>query len=140
MGSMGSRLCGRCQGVLILTAGMGLKPGNIPIDVILIIMSVITAIAGHASIRRDGLFSLTGRKIIAKHPKQITFLAPVVTYFMTLFAGTGHTAFSTLPVIAEVAKEQGIRPLVLFLSPLSRHKSLLPLHRFRRQSCSSQAF
>jgi len=29
---------------------------------------------------------------------------------MTLFAGTGHTAFSTLPVIAEVAKETGIRP------------------------------
>ncbi|NUA44896.1 Anaerobic C4-dicarboxylate transporter DcuA [Dickeya solani] len=29
---------------------------------------------------------------------------------MTLLAGTGHTAFSTLPVIAEVAKEQGIRP------------------------------
>ena len=29
---------------------------------------------------------------------------------MTLFAGTGHTAFSTLPVIAEVAKREGIRP------------------------------
>jgi anaerobic C4-dicarboxylate transporter DcuA len=29
---------------------------------------------------------------------------------MTVMAGTGHTAFSTLPVIAEVAKEQGIRP------------------------------
>ena len=29
---------------------------------------------------------------------------------MTIFAGTGHTAFSTLPVIAEVAKEQGVRP------------------------------
>ena len=29
---------------------------------------------------------------------------------MTVLAGTGHTAFSTLPVIAEVAKEQGIRP------------------------------
>ena len=29
---------------------------------------------------------------------------------MTLLAGTGHTAFSTLPVIAEVAKEQGVRP------------------------------
>ncbi|WP_315970683.1 anaerobic C4-dicarboxylate transporter family protein, partial [Klebsiella pneumoniae] len=28
----------------------------------------------------------------------------------TILAGTGHTAFSTLPVITEVAKEQGIRP------------------------------
>ncbi|GCF91759.1 anaerobic C4-dicarboxylate transporter [Shewanella sp. M-Br] len=97
-------------GVLILTAGMGLKPGNIPIDVILIIMSVITAIAAmQVSGGMDYLVSLA-EKLLRKHPKQITFLAPVVTYFMTLFAGTGHTAFSTLPVIAEVAKEQGIRP------------------------------
>jgi anaerobic C4-dicarboxylate transporter DcuA len=29
---------------------------------------------------------------------------------MTLLAGTGHTAFSTMPVITEVAKEEGIRP------------------------------
>ena len=49
-------------------------------------------------------------KILRKNPKYITFLAPTVTYFMTVLAGTGHTAFSTLPVIAEVAKEQGIRP------------------------------
>ncbi len=29
---------------------------------------------------------------------------------MTLLAGTGHTAFLTLPVIAEVAKREGVRP------------------------------
>lgn len=109
MGSMGVGFAGGV-GVLILTAGMGLKPGNIPIDVILIIMSVITAIAAmQVSGGMDYLVSLA-EKLLRKHPKQITFLAPVVTYFMTLFAGTGHTAFSTLPVIAEVAKEQGIRP------------------------------
>ncbi|MGL6122232.1 MAG: anaerobic C4-dicarboxylate transporter [Shewanella sp.] len=109
MGSMGVGFAGGV-GVLILTVGMGLKPGNIPIDVILIIMSVITAIAAmQVSGGMDYLVSLSER-LLRKHPKQITFLAPVVTYFMTLFAGTGHTAFSTLPVIAEVAKEQGIRP------------------------------
>jgi anaerobic C4-dicarboxylate transporter DcuA len=109
MGSMGIGFAGGV-GVLILTAGLGLKPGTIPIDVILIIMSVITAIAAmQVSGGMDYLVSLA-EKLLRKHPKQITFLAPVVTYFMTLFAGTGHTAFSTLPVIAEVAKEQGIRP------------------------------
>ncbi|MDN3683954.1 anaerobic C4-dicarboxylate transporter family protein [Vibrio sinaloensis] len=45
-----------------------------------------------------------------KHPERITFYAPIVTFVMTLMAGTGHTAFSTLPVIAEVAKGQGVRP------------------------------
>ncbi|KVX02876.1 MULTISPECIES: anaerobic C4-dicarboxylate transporter [Shewanella] len=109
MGSMGIGFAGGV-GVLILTAGLGLTPGTIPIDVILIIMSVITAIAAmQVSGGMDYLVSLA-EKLLRKHPKQITFLAPVVTYFMTLFAGTGHTAFSTLPVIAEVAKEQGIRP------------------------------
>ncbi|MBB1269524.1 anaerobic C4-dicarboxylate transporter [Shewanella sp. SR44-3] len=109
MGSMGIGFAGGL-GVLILTAGFGLKPGTIPIDVILIIMSVITAIAAmQVSGGMDYLVSLA-EKLLRKHPKQITFLAPVVTYLMTLFAGTGHTAFSTLPVIAEVAKEQGIRP------------------------------
>ncbi|EDM56648.1 anaerobic C4-dicarboxylate membrane transporter, partial [Vibrio parahaemolyticus AQ3810] len=43
---------------------------------------------------------------LRKHPERITFYAPIVTFLMTLMAGTGHTAFSTLPVIAEVAKGQ----------------------------------
>jgi len=97
-------------GVLVLTLGMGLKLGSIPIDVILIIMSVIAAIAAmQVAGGLDYMVSIA-EKILRKNPKQITFLAPIVTYIMTFFAGTGHTAFSTLPVIAEVAKEQGIRP------------------------------
>ena len=33
--------------------------------------------------------------MLRRHPKYITFLAPLVTWFMTVLAGTGHTAFST---------------------------------------------
>ncbi|EPC4339079.1 anaerobic C4-dicarboxylate transporter, partial [Escherichia coli] len=36
--------------------------------------------------------------------------APIITWLMTIMAGTGFIVFSTLPVIAEVAKESGIRP------------------------------
>lgn len=96
-------------GVLVL-ALMGVKPGNIPWDVILIIMAVISAIAAMQIAGGMDYLVSEAEKLLRKHPKQITFLAPLVTYFMTLLAGTGHTAFSTLPVIAEVAKEQGIRP------------------------------
>ncbi|MBG0749284.1 Anaerobic C4-dicarboxylate transporter dcuA [Pectobacterium carotovorum subsp. carotovorum PCCS1] len=75
-----------------------------------IIMAVIAAIAAmQVAGGMDYLVSLA-EKLLRKHPKYVTFLAPLVTYFMTILAGTGHTAFSTLPVIAEVAKEQGIRP------------------------------
>ncbi len=109
LGSIGIGYAGGL-GVLVLTLGMGLKLGSIPIDVILIIMSVIAAIgAMQVAGGLDYMVSIA-EKILRKNPKQITFLAPIVTYVMTFFAGTGHTAFSTLPVIAEVAKEQGIRP------------------------------
>ncbi|MGL4859334.1 MAG: anaerobic C4-dicarboxylate transporter family protein, partial [Enterobacteriaceae bacterium] len=97
-------------GVLALAVFCGVKPGHIPFDVIQIIMAVIAAIAAmQIAGGMDYLVSLTER-LLRKQPKYITFLAPIVTYWMTLLAGTGHTAFSTLPVIAEVAKEQGIRP------------------------------
>jgi anaerobic C4-dicarboxylate transporter DcuA len=97
-------------GVLILTLGFQLKPGAIPFDVIEIIMGVIAAIAAmQVAGGMDYLVSLAER-LLRKHPRHITVLAPLVTWTMTLLAGTGHTAFSTLPVIAEVAKEQGVRP------------------------------
>ena len=96
-------------GVVVL-ALMGLTPGPIPFDVISIIMSVIMAIAAmQVAGGMDYLVKLA-EKILRSHPKHITYLAPAVTYWMTVLAGTGHTAFSTLPVIAEVAKEQGSRP------------------------------
>ncbi|QKF64783.1 anaerobic C4-dicarboxylate transporter [Campylobacter corcagiensis] len=99
-------------GVIVLTIGLGLKMGSIPWDVILIIASVISAIgAMQVAGGLDYLVQLA-EKILRKNPKHINFLAPAVTYFLTIFAGTGHTAFSMIPVIAEVAKGQNIKPSV----------------------------
>ena len=99
-------------GVIILTVGLGLKMGSIPWDVILIIASVISAIgAMQVAGGLDYLVQLA-EKILRKNPKYINLLAPTVTYLLTIFAGTGHTAFSMIPVIAEVAKGQNIKPSV----------------------------
>ena len=96
-------------GVLVL-AILGLKPGDMPLDVVSIIMSVTVAIAAmQVAGGMDHLVDLADR-ILRKNPKHLTFLAPIITYLMTLMAGTGHTAFSTMPVIIEVAKENNIRP------------------------------
>lgn len=97
-------------GVVILGLCLGMKPGGIPWDVILIIMSVISAIS--AMQLAGGLDYLVqiAEKILRSNPKYINFLAPIVTYFLTFLAGTGHTAFSMMPVIVEVAKEQNIKP------------------------------
>lgn len=109
LGSIGIGFAGGF-GVLVLSLGFGLTPGSIPIDVILIIMSVIAAIAAMQVAGGLDYLVFLAEKILRRNPKYITFYAPMVTYVMTLMAGTGHTAFSTLPVIAEVAKEKGIRP------------------------------
>src|SRR6185369_6456443 len=49
-------------------------------------------------------------RIIRKNPKQITIVAPLVTYGFTFASGTGHIVYPLLPVIYEVAHENGIRP------------------------------
>jgi anaerobic C4-dicarboxylate transporter DcuA len=96
-------------GVLVL-ALLGVSPGAMPLDVISIIMSVIAAIAAmQVAGGMDYLVDLADR-LLRRNPRYLTFLAPLVTYLMTFMAGTGHTAFSTLPVITEVAKENNIRP------------------------------
>lgn len=99
-------------GVLVLGLCLGMKPGNIPWDVILIIASVIAAIS--AMQLAGGLDYLVqiAERILRSNPKHINYLAPIVTYVLTIFAGTGHTAFSMIPVIVEVAKGQKIRPVV----------------------------
>lgn len=109
LGSIGIGFAGGF-GVLVLGFVFGLTPGSIPTDVILIIMGVIAAIAAMQEAGGLDYLVKVAEKILKSNPKYITFLAPIVTYTMTLFAGTGHTAFSTLPVIAEVAKREGIRP------------------------------
>lgn len=99
-------------GVLVLGLCLGMEPGNIPWDVILIIASVIAAIS--AMQLAGGLDYLVqiAERILRSKPKYINYLAPIVTYVLTFFAGTGHTAFSMIPVIVEVAKGQKIRPVV----------------------------
>lgn len=102
-------------GVIILTVFLGMNAGAIPTDVILIIMSVIAAIT--ALQKAGGLDYMVriAERILRNNPKHINFLAPTVTYFLTVLAGTGHTAFAMIPVIVEVAKEQNIKPV----APLS---------------------
>ncbi|WP_225639583.1 anaerobic C4-dicarboxylate transporter [Candidatus Profftia sp. (ex Adelges kitamiensis)] len=96
-------------GVLAL-AMLGIKPGNIPLDIIIIIMVIMTTVSTiQIAGGMDYLIQKT-EKILRKNPKYITVIAPIITYFLTIFTGTGSIILFTLPIITEVAKEQGIRP------------------------------
>ena len=97
-------------GLVILIFGFGNQPGSLPIDVIFIIIAVITAAASLQAAGGLDVMVHFAEKIIRSKPEAITFVAPVVSYFFTFFAGTGHVAYSLLPVIAEVSRKAGVRP------------------------------
>lgn len=97
-------------GIAILVFVFGLEPGAPPIDVMLMIAAVIAAAAAMQSAGGLDYLVRMAEKILRKNPSQVTVLSPLVTYFFTFVAGTGHVAYSVLPVIAEVARETKIRP------------------------------
>ncbi|MBQ8336424.1 MAG: anaerobic C4-dicarboxylate transporter [Bacteroidaceae bacterium] len=97
-------------GVAVLTFVFGLQPTTPPIDVMLMIAAVISAAACMQAAGGLDYMVKVAERILRKHPQYVTILAPLVTYTFTFLAGTGHVAYSVLPVIAEVATETKIRP------------------------------
>ena len=113
---IGARLGGIGLGVLgglglaVLTFVFGLEPTSPPIDVMLMIVAVIAAASCMQAAGGLDLMVKWAEKLLRKNPYKITILSPLVTYLFTFIAGTGHVAYSVLPVIAEVATETKIRP------------------------------
>ena len=109
VGSIGLGIYGMV-GVFILVFIFGLKPGKVPFDVMLIIVSVITAASAlQAAGGLDYMVSLAA-KFLRKHPERITFYGPLTTWLFCILAGTAHTSYSLLPIISEISTKSGIRP------------------------------
>ena len=113
---IGARLGGIGLGVMggvglaILTFVFGLQPTAPPIDVMLMIAAVISAASCMQAAGGLDYMVKIAERMLRKNPSQVTIIAPLVTYTFTFLAGTGHVAYSVLPVIAEVATETKIRP------------------------------
>jgi anaerobic C4-dicarboxylate transporter DcuA len=97
-------------GLAILIFVFGAHPGPLPIDVIFIIVAVIAAAAAMQAAGGLDLLVAIASKILRRRPQSITFVAPAVAWLFTFVAGTGHVAYSILPVIAEVSRKAGVRP------------------------------
>lgn len=109
LGGMGLGVMGGA-GMAVLVFVFGLEPTSPPIDVMLMIAAVIAAASAmQAAGGLDYLVKLAER-LLRKNPSQVTMVSPLVTYAFTFLAGTGHVAYSVLPVIAEVARETKVRP------------------------------
>ena len=109
VGGVGLGLWG-AMGLLVLILGFDIAPANIPGEVLLIVFTVIMAASAMEVAGGIDFLVRVAERIIRKNPKQITIVAPLVTYGFTFAAGTGHIVYPLLPVIYEVAHENGIRP------------------------------
>lgn len=97
-------------GLLVLVFGFGLAPSSPPGAVLAIVVAVVTAAATLEAAGGMDLLVLIADRVLRAHPRSITLVAPLVAYVFTFCTGTGHVAYSILPVIAEVSRKAGIRP------------------------------
>ncbi|WJV62901.1 anaerobic C4-dicarboxylate transporter family protein [Pectobacteriaceae bacterium CE70] len=97
-------------GLGVLVFIFHLTPSSPPVDVMLIILSVVLAASSLQAAGGLDFLVAMAEKLLRRHPKYITLLAPFVCYLFTFMSGTGHVVYSLLPVIAEVSRDSGIRP------------------------------
>ena len=97
-------------GLVVFTFVFQYKPGTPPIDVMLTILAVVTC-AGFLQ-TSGGLTVMLkyAEQFLRSNPKQITILAPLTTWFLTVLCGTGHVVYTMFPIIYDIAIKQGIRP------------------------------
>lgn len=97
-------------GTLVLVFGFGLFPGEPPIDAMLIIIAVITASAAMEAAGGIDFMVSMAAKALRSRPKLLVFIAPYVSFLLTILTGTGNTFYSLIPVINELAYANKIRP------------------------------
>lgn len=97
-------------GVAVLVFIFGEEVGSPPVDALLIVLSVVLAssmmqLAGGI----DWLVTVAA-KLIAARPKQITLIAPLVSFLFSVGAGTSNILYPLLPVISDLSYRNGVRP------------------------------
>ena len=97
-------------GTLVLVFVFGLDPGEPPVSAMLIIIAVISAAAAMQAAGGVDYMVLIASNALRARPKALNFVAPYVSYLLTILTGTSNTFFSIIPVINEVAYANKIRP------------------------------
>ena len=97
-------------GVLIMAFVFKVQPGQIPVNAVLIILSI--AVAGGVLEVTGGLEYLVylAERLIRRWPHLVTFLSPLSIFIFVFGIGTSNITLSLEPVIAETANEAKIRP------------------------------
>ncbi len=97
-------------GVAIFVFIFHVQPAAPPIDVMLIILAVVLAASALQSSGGLNLLVQIAEKMLSKSPKNITIIAPIISWLFTFLSGTGHVVYSLLPIINKLAIDNDIRP------------------------------
>src|SRR5215510_6568426 len=81
-GGVGLGLWG-AVGLLVLVAGFGVPPGAIPGEVLIIVLTVIIAASAMEVAGGVDFLVRLAEHMIRRNPKQVTLVAPLVTYGFT---------------------------------------------------------
>lgn len=97
-------------GVAVLVFVFQEPVGSPPVDALLIVLSVVLASSMmQAAGGIDWMVSIAA-KLISRSPKQITLIAPLVSFLFSAGAGTSNILYPLLPVIQDVSYKNNIRP------------------------------
>lgn len=97
-------------GLVILVFVFGLEPGKPPVTVMLIIIAAVSCAAVLQATSAIDWMIMQAEKLLRSYPKAITFLGPLCTWGLTVVCGTGHVVYTIMPIIADIAHRNGIRP------------------------------
>lgn len=96
--------------VFIMVEFMRMQPGSPPITAIFIILAVICASAAMSAAGGMEFLVRIAGKAMAKHPKSIPVVGPVIVWLFTVMSGTGNITFALIPIMYRVSYSAMIRP------------------------------
>ncbi|SEQ80633.1 anaerobic C4-dicarboxylate transporter [Basfia succiniciproducens] len=97
-------------GLVIEVFVLRMPLGKAPIDVMLVILAVVTCASILEAAGGLKYMLQIAERVLRSNPKRVTILAPMVTYVMTFMLGTGHSVYSVMPIIGDIALKNKIRP------------------------------
>ena len=97
-------------GVAILVFVFREAPGSPPAAAVAIILAVVTAASLMQAAGGIDWMVMVAARIIERHPKRITLVAPLTAFAFSIGAGTSNILYPLMPVIYDVSYRNGIRP------------------------------
>jgi anaerobic C4-dicarboxylate transporter-like protein len=97
-------------GLAIYVFCFGVVPTDPPLKIAILIFAIFFASSALGACGGFHYLTYLSGKAVAKYPKMITFIAPLVSFIFVMLCGSGYIIAALLPMIYDVAKKSGVRP------------------------------